>query len=166
MFSDELSHYAVTALERLGVTVLTSATVTDISDGSVRYRRGNEAETELPTHTVLCAAGNQASPLAALLAKTTGAELDRSGRIKVTADLSLANHPNVFVVGDMAQCLDAHGKPLPALATVAIQQGKFVARVIRARLEGKAIEPFVYRDPGSLATLGRGARSPTSVGPT
>jgi NADH dehydrogenase len=92
-----------------------------------------------------------------LLADASGAELDRAGRIAVQADLSLVGHPSVFVLGDMARCAGADGQPLPGVAPVAISQGKYVAKLIKARLAGRTVEPYRYRDLGSLATIGRSA---------
>ena len=117
---------------------------------------GGQTE-RLPTRTVIWAAGVAASPLAKSLAEATGAALDRAGRIAVEPDLSLPGHPEIFVLGDMANYTHQGGKPLPGVAPVAIQQGRFVARLIRARLSGKPLPKFRYRDLGNLATIGRSA---------
>jgi NADH dehydrogenase len=109
----------------------------------------------LATTTVLWAAGVQASPLAKALAEQSGAELDRAGRIKVQPDLSLPGQPGVFVLGDMAHYVGSDGKPLPGVAPVAISQGKFVAKLIKARIAGRTPPTYRYRDLGSLATIGR-----------
>src|SRR5262249_11958605 len=108
----------------------------------------------LEAHTVLWSAGVQASPLAKILAGKTGAELDRGGRIRVGPDLTLPGHPEVFVIGDMAHCLDGAGRPLPGLAPGAMQQGSYAARLIGARLAGKSLPAFRYRDFGTMATIG------------
>jgi len=97
------------------------------------------------------AAGVEASPAGQWL----GAESDRAGRVKVEPDLSLPGRSQIFVVGDTAFRVDAEGKPLPGLASVAKQQGAYVARAIAARATGRSIPPFQYRDYGMLATIGR-----------
>ena len=102
---------------------------------------------------VLWAAGVAASPAAKWLA----AESDRAGRVKVGADLSLPGHPEIFVIGDTALAADAAGNPLPGVAAVAKQAGKYVAGVIRARLRGRPTRPFRYLNLGNLATIGRTA---------
>ncbi|HEV8268472.1 MAG TPA: FAD-dependent oxidoreductase, partial [Thermoanaerobaculia bacterium] len=108
--------------------------------------------------TVLWAAGVAGSPLAAAIAKETGAPLDRAGRIEVLPDLTVAGHPEIFVIGDVGALRDSSGKPLPGVAQVAMQEGRYVGKVIGARLEGrKAPAPFRYFDPGSMATIGRAA---------
>jgi NADH dehydrogenase len=100
-----------------------------------------------------------ASALAATLAELTGAEQDRAGRVTVEADLTLPGHPEVFALGDMVRVRDHDGTPitLPGLAPVAMQQGRYAAKAIRARLQGRAHPPFRYRDKGNLATIGRAA---------
>jgi NADH dehydrogenase len=105
----------------------------------------------IETRTIMWAAGVKASPAAAWL----GVSPDRAGRVKVEADLSVPEHPDVFVLGDTALQLDADGKPLPGVAPVAKQQGEYLAKALVARLHGKAVPPFRYRNFGSLATIGR-----------
>src|SRR5262249_55193008 len=144
------------ALGRLGVTVWTSALVTDIRPESVTVRRGNQSET-VRTRTVLWAAGVEASPLGRALGKTPGVELDRAGRVIAQPDLSLPGHPEVFVIADLANSPHQTGKPLPGVAPVAMQQGRYVAQVIARRLQGKPPPVFHYRDRGSMATIGRAA---------
>lgn len=155
-YPPELSAKAEASLHRLGVLVRTGTAVADVSPEGVTLKTasGNEF---LATTTVLWAAGVQASPLAKLLAEQTGAELDRAGRIKVQADLSLPGQPGVFVLGDMANCVGPDGKELPGVAPVAISQGKFIAKLIRARIAGREPPTYRYRDLGSLATIGRNA---------
>jgi NADH dehydrogenase len=122
----------------------------------VTVKHGDVVE-EIGASTVIWGAGVQASPLAATLAKQTGAALDRAGRIAVGPDLTLPGHPEVFVIGDMALAKTPKGDTLPGVAPVAMQQGDYVAGVIRARLKGKESGPFVYWDKGSMATIGRAA---------
>jgi NADH dehydrogenase len=152
----ELSAKAQRSLERLGVTVRTGTMVSDAAADHVTLTTHGATE-RLPTQTVLWAAGVAASPLAKALAEATGAVLDRAGRIAVEPDLSLPGHPEIFVLGDMANYSHQDGKPLPGVAQVAIQQGRFVAKLIDARSRGKPLPTFAYHDLGSLATIGRSA---------
>ncbi|MBX3599338.1 MAG: NAD(P)/FAD-dependent oxidoreductase [Rubrivivax sp.] len=137
-------------LERLGVDVVCGAPVADIT--AEGYRLG---ETFVPCRTVLWAAGVAASPLGRLLAAQSGVECDRAGRVKVRPDLSLPGHPEVFVAGDLAAVTQPDGRPVPGVAPAAKQMGRHVAAAMRARLRGAASAPFVYRDYGNLATIGR-----------
>jgi NADH dehydrogenase len=100
------------------------------------------------------AAGVTASTLAERLAELTGAERDRAGRITVGPDLTLPGHPEVFALGDMVRLRET---VFPGVAPVAMQQGRYAARVVRRRLEGGTTPPFRYRDKGNLATIGRAA---------
>jgi NADH:ubiquinone reductase (H+-translocating) len=155
-YPPELSVKAETSLHRLGVLVRTGTAVQQITPHGVTLKTASGDEF-LATTTVLWAAGVQASPLARMLAEQSGAELDRSGRIMVEADLSLPGQPGVFVLGDMAHCIGPDGKPLPGVAPVAISQGKFVAKLIKSRIAGRTPPTYRYRDLGSLATIGRNA---------
>jgi NADH dehydrogenase len=152
-FAPDLSAKARTALEKLRVEVRTGTQVIAIKPGIVTLKCGEQTE-EFATHTILWSAGVQASPLAGILARHTGAGLDRGGRIHIQPDLTLAGHPELFVIGDMAHCPDANGKPLPGLAPVAMQQGHYAARLIDARLAGKSLPAFRYHDKGTMATIG------------
>jgi NADH dehydrogenase len=152
-YAPSLSRKAAAALARLGVTVRTGTIVTDVKPYQVTVRSGDRTEI-IPTRTVLWAAGVDPSPLARRLAEATGAELDRAGRILVAPDLSLPGRPEVFVLGDMANYAYQTGKPLPGVAPVAMQQGRYVANLIRRRLRGEAAPKFFYRDRGSMATIG------------
>lgn len=152
-YSDDLSRSAEEQLKQLGVEVRTSTTVTRVEPGAVDI-----GSTRVSATVVLWAAGVAASPLGRKL----GVTVDRAGRVPVMPDLSLANHPEVFVVGDLAEAKDEHGKMLPGVAPVAIQQGRFVARLIREEVEApsrssRARSAFHYWDKGSLATIGRAA---------
>src|SRR5262245_53576709 len=150
-FGDHLSRTATSALERMGVRIRTGTRVTGI-DGDGMDVASPAGEERVETHTVVWAAGVRASPLARIVAEASGAETDRAGRVAVRADCTLPNHPEVFVIGD-AMTLPG----LPGVAQVAMQQGVYVARTIRRRLEGKPqAEPFGYRDRGSMAAIGRG----------
>jgi NADH dehydrogenase len=149
-----LSARAEAALNRLGVTVRTGAMVTDIDADAVTIRCGEQRE-RIPTRTVLWAAGVQASALGGIVASATGAAVDRVGRVAVEPDLSVAGHPEVFVIGDLAHFSHQADKPLPGVAPVAMQQGRYVATLIVRRLRGETMPPFRYRDYGSMATIGR-----------
>jgi NADH dehydrogenase len=156
-FPPKLSAKALRSLGKLGVTVRTGAMVTDVQPDHVIIRVGSAQET-IPTCTVLWGAGVQASPLGKLLAEAAGGQVDRAGRVSVQADCSLPSHPEVFVIGDMAAFPGKDGKPLPGVAPVAMQQGRYVAELIQARLGGDVPPPpFQYHDRGSLATIGRAA---------
>jgi len=138
------------------VTPLVGRKVVGIDEESVTITVGEEAE-RLPARTIVWAAGVVASELATALAAETRADLDRVGRVAVGPDLTLPGHPEVIAVGDMVQVRDSDGNPvpLPGLAPVAMQQGRYAARVIRDRLRGRQPSPFHYRDKGNLATIGR-----------
>ncbi|HEY7426807.1 MAG TPA: NAD(P)/FAD-dependent oxidoreductase [Gemmataceae bacterium] len=153
-YPPKLSEKAVKSLTRLGVTVCTGTVVTDVQPDRVTLRSGDKTEV-IRTRSVLWGAGVQASPLAKELAKATGAEVDRSGRVVVQPDLSLPGHPEVFVIGDMANYPHQGGQPLPGVAQVAMQQGRYVADLIQRRLRGTAPPPFHYHDRGTMATIGR-----------
>jgi NADH:quinone reductase (non-electrogenic) len=144
----ELSDFARRALERLGVTVWTGSPVTGIAPGRVRVG-GDEIE----VGTVLWAAGVLASPLGA----TLGAPRDRSGRIQVNEDLTIPGHSEVYVVGDLATFVTREGRTLPGVAQVAMQQATHAARNIARVVAGKPREPFVYKNFGDMATIGRNA---------
>jgi NADH:quinone reductase (non-electrogenic) len=151
-YPDDLSRSAEEQLHRLGVEVRTGTTVTQIEPGTVQF-----AGTKISATVVLWAAGVAASPLG----KKLGIPVDRAGRVLVQRDLSVPGHPEIFTIGDLASLKDEHGKPLPGVAPVAIQQGQFVAKLIRREIEsgGKSDSRpvFHYWDKGSLATIGRSA---------
>lgn len=155
-YPPELSEKAAQSLAKLGVTVRVGTFVTDVQPGRVTLRTGAAVE-ELPCRVVLWAAGVEASPLGRALAEQTGAALDRAGRVIVQPDLTLPGRPEVFVIGDLAHCVDASGKPVPGVAPVAMQQGAYAARLIQERVRGRTLPPFRYHDKGSMATIGRAA---------
>ena len=155
-YPPELSTKAELALSRLGVTVRTGSRVTAIQPGSITIRSGEQTE-EVECSTVLWAAGIQASPVGRMVARATGTEMDPIGRVMVGPDCSLPNYPEIFVVGDLAHFEHELDQPLPGVAPVAIQQGRYVSKVIRRRLDGKRTVLFRYRDRGSMATIGRAA---------
>jgi NADH dehydrogenase len=145
-FEPSLSEAAKRSLEQLGVEVRLGAPVTALDAAGVSI--GAE---RIEARTVVWGAGVMASPAGLWL----GAESDRAGRVKVSADLSVPGHPDIFVIGDTAAANGADGKPLPGVAPVAKQQGQYVADLLLARRDGKSVPPFRYRDFGSLATIGR-----------
>lgn len=153
-FVPKLSQAAVESLYRLNVIVHTGAKVTDIQPGRVTFQSAGKAET-IAAHTVLWAAGVMASPLGKILARATDAQTDKGGRVLVERDLSIVGHSQIFVIGDLACCKEAGGKPLPGVAPVAMQQGRYVARLIKTRLRGKSMPPFRYKNHGTMATIGR-----------
>ncbi len=152
-YPQDLSRSALQQLQRLGVEVLTSTMVTRIEPGVIYM-----GEARMEAAVILWAAGVAASPLG----KELGVPVDRAGRVLVQPDLSLPGHPEVFVIGDLAALKDASGKLLPGVAQVAIQQGRFVAHLIRREMGKEAgvaqsRPAFHYHDKGNLATIGRAA---------
>jgi len=155
VYPEDLSRSAEEQLRHLGVEVRTSTMVNQIEPGAVHF-----GEVRLPAAVILWAAGVAASPLG----KALGVPVDRAGRVTVQPDLSIPGHAEVFVIGDLAAAKDEHGKMLPGVAPVAIQQGRYVAKLIRREIEeaaqgrGQGVRhPFHYWDKGSLATIGRAA---------
>ena len=154
-FPPDLSEKAERQLIELGVHTRTGARVTQIDSEGVTMRIG-DAEERVIARTVLWAAGVRASRLGKALAAHAGATLDRAGRVIVEPDLSIPGHPEIHVIGDLASFSHQGGKLLPGVAPVAMQQGRYVARLIRARVAGRAFaKPFHYFNKGSLATIGR-----------
>jgi NADH dehydrogenase len=154
-YPEDLSASAAKGLAGLGVTVRLGTAVTALEQGKVTVKHDGVEEVIL-AHTVLWGAGVQASPLAAMLAKATGATLDRAGRVEVLPDCTLPGHPEVFCLGDMTNFPHQGGKPLPGVAQVAMQMGSYVAEIIRKRVEGGTPPgPFRYKDLGNMATIGR-----------
>jgi NADH dehydrogenase len=153
----DLSAKAEAALSALGVTVRINSLVTEIQGETVIVSQGEQTE-HVRSRTVLWAAGMKASQMGQVLAKRTGVELDKAGRVMVQPDLSLPDHPEIFVIGDLAYFAhQADGQPLPGVAQVAMQQGKYVARLIKERLQDQTLPPFRYQDRGSMAVIGRNA---------
>jgi NADH dehydrogenase len=158
-FPPSLSERARRALERLGVTVMVDRMVTAIDHEEVTLRAGDGTSEEIAARTVIWAAGVTASPLAAMLGELTEGDVDRAGRLTVEPDLSLPGHPEILALGDMVRVRGADGRPVtyPGVAPVAIQQGRYAARVIRDRIAGARTAPFHYHDKGNVATIGRRA---------
>lgn len=143
-FPKKLSDYAGKTLKKMGVTVMTSQMVSDITEQGVHV-----GDQFLESHNIIWAAGNEGSPLL----KTLNTPLDKQGRAMVEKDLSLPKHPEIFVIGDTA-CVIRNNNPLPGVAPVAIQQGCYVGKVIRKGGPSKKRRPFKYFDKGGLATIG------------
>ena len=154
-FPPSLSAKAARSLEKIGVTVLTGRTVVDIDHESVTIDDGSGKAERILSGTIVWAAGVTASGLASRLAEVAGAERDRAGRVTVEPDLTLPGHPEVFALGDMVRVRGVDG--LPGVAPVAIQQGRYAAKVVGDRLRSRSTLPFRYRDKGNLATIGRAA---------
>jgi len=153
-FPEELSAKAEQSLRGLSVIPRLGVKVTGIDGHGIEIETDSGKE-KISSRNVIWAAGVVASPFGEAVAQATGCELDRRGRVVVEPDLSVPGRPEIFVIGDLALCLGEDGKPLPGVAPVAIQQGKYVARVIAQRLRGADSQPFRYRDQGTLATIGR-----------
>ena len=157
-FPLELAADAAEALQNLGVTIQMNALVKDVQSDRVVVQIGERIET-IVTRNIIWAAGVQASPLGKILADQSGAEIDRAGRVKVEPDCSIKCHREVFVIGDLAHFTvkGTEGKDslLPGVAPVAMQQGRYVARLITSRLKRETLPPFEYKDKGSMATVGR-----------
>ncbi len=150
----ELSKVATASLQKLGVVIRTQTRVTNIDNGVVTFKQGNEL-TEISSQTILWAAGVQGSGMAKVLAETTGVECDKSGRVVVEPDLTIKGYENIFVIGDLANFSHQDGKPLPGVAPVAKQAGEYVAKLIQLRLQGYTLPEFHYNDVGSLAMIGQ-----------
>lgn len=153
-YPEKLSLQAKKDLEKLGVTVLTNTLVSGINSKGVYM-----GESFIETENIIWAAGNQASPLL----KTLNVPLDRQGRVIVDRDLSLEGYPDIFVIGDAAAFVDDEGKTLPGVAQVAIQEGKFVAKIIAKQIPKGDRKLFTYFDKGSMATVGK-AKAVVSIG--
>lgn len=145
-FPKTLADKAQKELEKLGVQVLLNTFVTNITSQGV-YAGDHFFETS----NVIWAAGNEASPLL----KSLNTPLDRYGRVLVDPDLSISGHPEIFVIGDAACNHDKNGKPLPGIAPVAIQQGRYVAKLIKEQIPSEKRQAFVYFDKGMMATVGK-----------
>jgi NADH dehydrogenase len=158
-FPDPLPARAAEALEHLGVTLMLNHTVVGVREDGVDLEGPDGTRSTVATRTVVWAAGVEASPMARMLGDAAGAEVDRSGRVTVQSDLSLPGHPEVLALGDMVSVRDAQSDgplALPGLAPVAMQEGRYAARVVASRVSGKPPPgPFHYRDKGTLATIGR-----------
>lgn len=146
VYPETLTTKATKYLERYGVHVITGKRVTSVTNEGVEVEG-----TFIPAKNILWAAGNQASPIL----KSLDVPLDKQGRVIVDADLTIPNHPEIFVLGDAANAKDKKGNPLPGLAPVAVQQGRYVATILRRRIPKESRPPFRYVDKGTMATIGK-----------
>ena len=139
------------------MTLLLERTVVDIDEESVTVAASDGATERIPARNAIWAAGVEASSLASQLGELSGADVDRAGRVTIEPDLTLPGHPEVVALGDMVRVRSRDGglQELLGVAPVAMQQGRYAAKLVRARLEGQAIGPFRYLDKGNLATIGR-----------
>ncbi|HET6977368.1 MAG TPA: NAD(P)/FAD-dependent oxidoreductase [Pyrinomonadaceae bacterium] len=147
-FKENLRNYARNELESRGVELRLGESVAEVGPTAVKLKSGEE----IKAHTLIWAAGVQASPLAQML----GMPLGRGGRVKLDPDLSVPDHPEIFVVGDMGE-VTSDGQVLPQLGSVAMQSGEHVAHQIARRIAGEATYAFKYWDKGVMATIGRGS---------
>lgn len=155
-YDPSLSAKAKESLEKLGVQVNTSTLVTNIEDDLVTMKQGDNIQ-EIRAHNIFWAAGVKASAMGEIVSKRTGAELDRAGRVVVEPDLSVKNYGNIFVIGDLANFPHQGDRPLPGVAPVAMQEGEYVANLIKRKVENRPVQPFEYVDFGSLAVIGQNA---------
>jgi NADH dehydrogenase len=161
-YPPKLSRAAEKALTKLGVQTRTGAMVTGIDEHGVTVKSG-DAITSFAAGTVLWAAGVAASPIGKILSERLSLTLDHAGRVPVEPDLSIAGHPEILVIGDLAAFLQ-DGKQVPGVAPTAIQQGHYAATLIGNRLRNENTKPFRYFDKGSLATIGRN-QAVAEIGP-
>jgi NADH dehydrogenase len=156
-FPPKLSAKATRSLEQLGATLLLGHRVVEIDERGVTVEDADQNQERIPSPTVIWAAGVTASSMARTLGEATGADVDRAGRVSVEPDLTLPGHPDVFALGDMVRVKapDGEVQPLLGVAPVAMQQGRYVAKAVKARLRGREPEPFRYREKGNVATIGR-----------
>jgi len=155
-YPEDLSAKAEKLVKSLGVEIMLGAMVTNIDADGVNYVHG-EASGLVPARTVFWAGGVTATPFARKVAERLNAETDRAGRLKVNFDLTVPNHPEIFVLGDLALANDATGNPLPGVAQVAIQGGRYAGKLIKARLAGRSLPSFKYFNKGDMAVIGRAA---------
>jgi NADH:ubiquinone reductase (H+-translocating) len=156
-FPEHLSEKAKRSLANLGVQVRCGAMVKQVNEAglTIESEKGGDS---IAAKTVIWAGGITASPLGKILASRTNAETDKAGRVKVNPDLTIPNYPDIYVIGDLASVTDEEGKPLPGLAQVALQGGKYAATAILQKTKGQQeLLCFHYFDKGSLAVIGRAA---------
>ena len=155
-YPPDLSAKAEASLARLGVTVRANTFVTGVDANGVTVKTQSGHADRIRARTVIWSAGVRASSFGQVIGRRLGAELDKSGKVKVNPDLSVPGHPEIFVVGDLAH-IEQNGKELPGVAQVAMQGGAYAAKVIEKHLRGESVQPFRYRDKGNLAVIGRAA---------
>ena len=155
-YPEKLSNAAEKSLNRLGVEVIKGAIVSDIDSTGVTYKKDGDL-VRVESKTVTWAAGVKPSNLGKTLFVDSPELLDKSGKIIVEPDLSVKGYPNIFIIGDLANFSHQTGEPLPGVAPVALSQGRYIARAIIERLQGKNPKPYHYFNKGNLAVIGRAA---------
>jgi NADH:ubiquinone reductase (H+-translocating) len=156
-FPQSLSQKASRSLARLGVQLRCGAIVKHVDEEGLTIESDKPTDS-IAAKTVVWAGGIASSPLGKILASHTKAETDKGGRVKVDPDLTIPNHPDIYVIGDLASAMDRTGKPLPGLAQVAMQGGAYAAKAILRKVKRQSeLPPFHYFDKGSLAVIGRAA---------
>ncbi len=153
-YPEDLSKSAENQLHKLGVKTRLSTMVTGIDENGVTVKSGDK-EDRIEAKTVIWGAGVKASPLGKMIVDQTGAETDKMGRVVVEKDLSVKGHPEILVIGDLANFPHQTGKPLPGVAQVGIQMGTYAAKLIQGRLKQETVKPFSYWDKGNMATIGK-----------
>lgn len=153
-FAPSLREYAKRSLEKIGVDVRLNSRVTEVTETGVDVRN-----VFIESANVIWAAGNRASALL----ESLKVPLDQQGRVMVQPDLTISGDPSIFVIGDAAVFYDDHGRALPALAPVAMQQARYVGHIIQNGTQQENRSPFVYQDPGTMATIGR-AKAVAEIG--
>ena len=155
-YPEYLSSKAERSLIRIGVQPRTGVFVTGIDEAGVTLRTTDGGTEHIASRTVIWAAGVNASPFGEAIARRTGVALDKGGRVPVGPDCAIPDHPEIFIIGDLAHFNQA-GQPLPGVSPVAMQQGRYAARAIVKRLRGEPLKPFHYFNKGSVAVIGRAA---------
>jgi NADH:ubiquinone reductase (H+-translocating) len=164
-YPEDLSRKAEQQLVKLGVRVRSGLKVTGVDSTGVSIETSNGAHDHIASRTVIWAAGVAVSDFGRELARRTGAETDRGGRIKVSPELTVPGKPDIFVLGDLAHIIGTDGKPLPGVAQVAMQGGVYAAKTIMQRLKGhREVKPFKYFNKGDMAVIGRGAAVANTFG--
>jgi NADH dehydrogenase len=164
-FPEDLAERAAHTLAKLGVQVKTGLRVKGIDKQGLTIQSRDGGTFHLEARTVIWAGGVAVPELAKTLAERTKAETDKVGRIKVGPQLTVAGHPDIYVIGDLALSMDSNGQPLPGVAQVAMQQGTHAAKAIARKIQGKQeLPPFKYFDKGSMAVIGRWAAIANAFG--
>ncbi len=153
-YPDDLSNKAKKSLHKLGVDILESTMVTEVCKNEVKIETNDQLR-QINARTILWTAGVKASKLGYILSSKTGVEIDHVGRVMVSSYLNIPGFPDIFVIGDLAHLSDGGGEPLPGVAPVAMQQGDFVAKLLKNQLNGKETKTFKYANKGNLAVIGR-----------
>jgi len=154
VYPNKLSNKAQKFLQRLNIEIMTNTIVTDVNNDGVKFRKSDQIQ-EIGAKTVIWAAGVQASSLARAIVSDTEIEADKQGRLIVNEYCQIPELPDIYVIGDLAHFKDEGGRPLPGIAPVGMQQGRYVAKVIKRKFSEANLPGFKYRDRGNLAVIGR-----------